>query len=266
MSCTLATATIMSPRADAVAALPSSTKAAAAASSQAHRFSHRRTGSSASSSAPNPPSAEQEDAAPSVSAAAPVETKQEAAAADDRAPGCDQSDDGSVGTRSTPGPETPRHENPAGDDVRRRSSASSTMSATARRSDFTTSNIPPFRGRHGDTGYGGVSGKNSIIEEQTEKPRRSSGPSVFMIPAPVPPRAASSHGGAYATGLGIEGLADSTASAGAMARTYSSDRVHTEPAPGEARGAAPLKRSLAPGEMDAQPSELRTSAQREVNE
>lgn len=254
----------MSPRADAAAALPSSTKAAAAASSQAHLFDHRRTGASASSSAPNPPSTKQEDAASSASAAAPIEAKQEAAAVADRAPGCDQSDDGSVGTRSTPGPETPRHDNTAGDDVRRRSSASSTMSAPPRRSDFSTGNIPPFRGRHGDTGNGGFSGRNSIIEEQTEKPRRSSGPSVFMIPAPVPPPAPS-HSGAYATGLGIE-LVEPVAPAGAMARTYSSDRVHTEPAPAEGRGAAPLKRSLAPGEMDSQPSELRTSAQGEVNE
>lgn len=257
----------MSPRAvDAAAALSSSTEAAnAASSSQAHLFHPRRTGSSASSSAPNAPSTIQEDAAPSASAAAPVETTQKAAAAD-RAPGCDQSDDGSVGTRSSPGPETPRHENPAGDDVRRRSSASSTMSGPARRSDFSTGNIPPFRGRHGDAGHAGFSGRNSIIEEQTEKPRRSSGPSVFMIPAPVPPPAPSSHGGAYATGLGIEGLADSAASAGTMTRTYSSDKAHAEPAPGEGRGAAPLKRSLALGEMDAQPSELRPSAQREVYE
>ncbi|GAA5985577.1 hypothetical protein JCM10908_007029 [Rhodotorula pacifica] len=179
-----------------------------------------------------------------------VQAKQEVSERNEAVPACDRSEDGSVGTRSTPGPETPRAESAAGDAARRRSSGSSTMSNPTRRSEFSIGSIPPFRGRKGETAYGGLSGTTAIIEEQTEKPRRSSGPSVFMIPAPAPivaPPAAFA-GAAPPTGLGIEGLSG----AASMQRTQSRDLEAT----GDSKGVS-LKRSLASGETD----ERRTDSQ-----
>lgn len=257
----------MSPRAPP-ATLPSSSSGAP---SQSRLFQHLGP-SAPTSSGPRPYSIAEHpdkvDLARPRSATA-VETTHEVT---DRGgggtvPACDHSDDErSVGTRSTPGPETPRHGSTAGDDVRRRSSASSTMSAPpARRSDFSTTNIPPFRGgRLSETAYSGLSGKPYTIDEQGDKPRRSSGPSVFMIPAPAP---VSAPPGATAqtTGLGIEGLAEASATTVPSGqRPRSPGRTSVDAAAEESRGTT-LKRSLATGEADDKHREVRTGGQRETN-
>ncbi|GAA5882781.1 hypothetical protein JCM3774_006089 [Rhodotorula dairenensis] len=259
----------MSPRAETATLLPSSSSNAA--SSQPHPL-QRHVLAAPPASVPRPYSIlEHPDKADSVrpQSAAAVETRQGGSDRGGNGPACDHSDDErSVGTRSTPGPETPRHSSTVGDDVRRRSSASSTLSAPpTRRSDFSTGNIPPFRGgRLSESAHSGLSGKPYTIEEQGDKPRRSSGPSVFMIPAPAPISAPPGATPAQTTtGLGIEGLAEASATAAPGQRPRSAGRGSVDAGAGDSRGAS-LKRSLATGETNDKHREARRSGQREPSE
>lgn len=193
----------MSPRAQSAFPPP------AVPASHAHLF-HRRTASS-SAIAKSPPSNGGYFAAASVLRRAEggrVVAKEEVVEVEGIIPRGGQSDDGSVGSRDTPGPETPYEDAIAGDTVRRRSSASSTTSAQILRArDLPILSIPPFRGRKSEThSYSGLSVSASVAEEKDDVPRRSSGPSVFMIPAPAPITKPATTSEPSTTGLGIEGF------------------------------------------------------------